>query len=468
MVSNKHVFAAVLCSAVSLPVTAADEVEQIRDELEQLREGYESRIRQLEKRLDAAESAASENQVHPRSEPVGASVPGGRRAASGNAFNPAVSAIVQAKISRFSEDPGDAAIPGFQIGGEAGLPPEGFSLDETEIVLSANVDQLFYGEITIGLHEEEEGSEIDVEEAFFDTLALPAGLGVRGGRFYSGIGYLNRFHSHAWDFHDAPLVYRAFLGDQYRDDGVRLNWLAPTDLYINLGVEMLQGNTFPGGGSDAAFGDSRTAFIHVGGDLNASNSWRAGLSGLWMDSNDRAGGGHGHGDEDAGTRFSGDSDLLIADAVWKWAPHGNPRYRNLTFTGEYFFRREDGAAIFTEDGALADLDYDGEQQGFYAQAVYQFMPRWRAGLRYDWLDSDNDVRVMDAGGLDTAEVLEESGLLSDGEDARRWSLMADYSPSEFSRVRLQYNHDDSRTGTTDHQWVVQYIMSIGAHGAHEY
>ena len=65
--------------------------------------------------------------------------------------------------------------------------------------------------------------EVEIEEAFVDTLALPAGTGLRFGRFYSDIGYLNRVHSHAWDFRDQPLVYRAMLGSQYTDDGVQFS-----------------------------------------------------------------------------------------------------------------------------------------------------------------------------------------------------------------------------------------------------
>jgi len=64
-------------------------------------------------------------------------------------------------------------------------------------------------------------------------------------------------------------------------------------------------------------------------------------------------------------------------------------------------------------------------------------------------------------------VLEESALNADGHDPYRWSLMADWSPSEFSRLRLQYNHDKSGT-SVDNQWTLQYIMSLGSHGAHEF
>jgi hypothetical protein len=51
---------------------------------------------------------------------------------------------------------------------------------------------------------------------------------------------------------------------------------------------------------------------------------------------------------------------------------------------------------------------------------------------------------------------------------KRTTWMLDYSPSEFSRLRLQLAHDSSRKGLADNQLFVQYIMSMGAHGAHSY
>ncbi|MCO6413182.1 MAG: TonB-dependent receptor [Thiogranum sp.] len=391
-------------------------------------------------------------------------------AAFSNAFNPALSVILQGSVNSYSRDPDAYALPGFQLGGEAGPVPEGFTLDESEITASANVDHLFYAETTIGLHEDEDGTEVEIEQAFVQPLQLPVGLGGRFGRFYSGVGYLNRFHSHAWDFHDEPLVYRAFLGAQYRDDGVRLSWTAPSDLYVMLGGETLAGNRFPAGQSQSVTGEVQTLFAKIGGDVGMSHAWQAGISGLFADARDREGGGHGHGDADgAASAFSGDSDLLIAEVLWKWAPDGNPRQRNLILQGEYFYREERGDVMFAEAGNEALLDYDGEQQGWYAQVVYQFMPYWRAGVRYDWLESDNRLRISDPGGFtDPDEVLEESGFSDADGNPERWSLMLDWTPSEFSRVRAQYNRDESLPGVTDNQWSLQYIMSLGSHGAHEF
>ena len=49
----------------------------------------------------------------------------------------------------------------------------------------------------------------------------------------------------------------------------------------------------------------------------------------------------------------------------------------------------------------------------------------------------------------------------------RYSLMADWSNTEFSRLRLQYTRDESGLETSN-QWGLQYILSIGAHGAHAF
>ena len=50
----------------------------------------------------------------------------------------------------------------------------------------------------------------------------------------------------------------------------------------------------------------------------------------------------------------------------------------------------------------------------------------------------------------------------------RTSLMLDWSPTEFSRLRLQFARDQSREGADDDQIYLQYIMSLGAHGAHQF
>ena len=108
--------------------------------------------------------------------------------------------------------------------------------------------------------------------------SLGNGLVPKFGRFFSGIGYLNEQHQHVWDFVDAPLAYQAFLGGQYAQDGVQVKWVAPTDQFLELGAELGNGDSFPGGDRHRNGVGTSRVFAHTGGDIGASNSWRAGLS----------------------------------------------------------------------------------------------------------------------------------------------------------------------------------------------
>jgi len=90
----------------------------------------------------------------------------------------------------------------------------------------------------------------------------------------------------------------------------------------------------------------------------------------------------------------------------------------------------------------------------YAQAVYQFLPRWRAGYRYDTLRADAVGPAFAGATLD-----------AQGRSPRRNSLMAEFNPTEFSRVRLQYNRDESGAQDDD-QVIAQYIVLLGADHAH--
>ena len=446
------------------PVLAqqATELDEIRQQMEQLRTSYEAQLKALEERLDKAEALSEKNRVElAESQDAAGSVTGSSGGLTSSAFNPAISVILQGSLNSYSKNPDSYELAGFPLGGEAGLASEGFSLDETEVTASASIDQWFYAESTFAFHDNENGDgEVEVEEAYVDPLMLPAGLGGRIGRFYSDVGYLNRFHTHTWDFRDAPLTYRAFLGKQYRDDGIRLNWIAPTDLYLMLGAETYAGKRFPAGENSRVLGNVQTAYLKLGGDIGISHAWQGGMSALRANAKDR-----NSGDSD----FTGDSDLYIADLVYRWAPNGNPRQRNLKLQTEYFYRKEDGDVTVTDNTNSALVDYDGDQKGWYAQAVYQFMPHWRAGLRYDWLNADNHLKVTNPGGFtDPNDIIAATGLDKQGHDPQRWSLMVDWSPSEFSRIRAQYDRDESRPQGTDHQLFLQYIMSLGSHGAHEF
>ena len=310
--------------------------------------------------------------------------------------------------------------------------------------MKANVDAKYFGNLTFALHEEDGAAELELEEAWMQTTDLPAGLSLTGGRFFSEAGYLNDFHFHADDFVDRPLPYQAFFGGRYAVDGLQVRWLAPTSLLFELGTELNWGGNFPATTNSETSPSAWTVFTKVGGDIGDSNSWQFGLSHVAADAIDRVG---GREDLVAPSTFTGNSDLTVIDFVWKWAPRGNATIHNFKIQGEYF-RRD-------EDGIFENLPYDGEQTGWYLHSVWQFAQLWRIGLRHDVVDADN------------GSSLDGTELETPGRSSRRTSAMLDWSPSEFSRLRLQYTNDQVLP-ESDNQWYLQYIMSIGAHGAHQF
>lgn len=367
-------------------------------------------------------------------------------------FNPAISVILSGTYANLSKNPETWRLKGFvPSGDEIGPGERSFSLGESEIGLSANIDPYFFGSAVFAISGD---NEIAAEEAFIQTTALPDGWKIKAGRFFSGLGYLNEQHAHTWDFMDAPLAYQGMVGGQYGQEGVQAKWLAPTDQFIELGVEAGNGSRFPGTSRNRNGSGSAVVFAHTGGDLGSSHSWRAGASYLHTKAQDRA--WTDPQDERLNHAFTGTSKLWVLDGVWKWAPNGNATQTNLKLQGEYFRRTENGTAVFDVDSAANADAYRTAQSGWYVQGVYQFAPRWRAGMRFDQLSSG------------TIEAGSNTALVEAPSKPKRTSVMLDWSLSEFSKIRMQYSHDQSRVDTGDRQLFVQYQMSLGAHGAHSY
>ncbi len=437
---------------------ADDDVAALRAELAELKAEYGQRVAALESRIDQLEAApAATSMVAVEPVPLPAAAGGGP-----TAFNPAISVILAGQYADTSEDPESYHIAGFMPSdGEIGPGERSFNLGESELTLSASVDPYFAASLTVALGAE---GDLGVEEAFFRTTSLPAGLSLKGGRFFSGFGYLNEIHAHAWDFVDQPLVYQALFGGQYAQDGVQLKWLAPTDLFLEFGVETGSGEAFPGTRQGRNGLNGVTLFTHAGGDLGDTVAWRAGLSWVDLDALDRI-----YQDENAAgspvtNAFSGSSETWIADATLKWTPLGNTQRRELKLQAEYLHRTESGSLAFDVDGAGLTDRFRSSQDGWYVQGVYRFLPRWRIGLRYDSLDSGSPrIGLVDSGALQPADF----PLLASATPSRV-TTMLDFSPSEFSRLRAQFAWDDARGAERDRQLFIQYIYAIGAHGAHKF
>ena len=471
--SGAHAASAPLTAPVSAPASPSvpgnsdtADLAQIRQQLEQLKQNYEGRIQALEKRLRDSELAAARNgaAATPPDTTVAAmpAVPAMSNAApSASGFNPAISLILGGTYANLSQDPNRYRLQGFMPAGDgAGPGRRGFNLGESELTLAAAIDPRFAGQLTFSLNSD---NAVSVEEAFFQTQNLENGLNLKAGRFLSGIGYMNAQHAHTWDFVDAPLAYQAFLGGQYKPDGVQLRWLAPTETFAEFGLELGRGSSFPGNDRNRNGVGSTALFARLGDDIGPSASYRAGLSYLRTSAAQREFADLDNAGAAITNAFTGRSSLWIADGVWKWSPNGNPVQTNLKLQGEYFRRTERGTLAQDNNargaGTASDA-YRAAQSGWYLQGVYQFTAGWRAGLRHDRLQSGSSTY---GSGLDASNFSQLAAYAP-----HRTTAMLDYSPSEFSRFRLQLARDRSRPEATDNQIFLQYIMSLGAHGAHTF
>lgn len=438
--------AAVLHISFGQTAYAADDadIQALRSEILSLQKTYEQKIEALEQKVQTLQATAKINS----SSQVPINVPAtAQRSSKGNSFNPEIGVILNGRYQNFSAKEGDIA--GFAVGEEGERGKEGLGIDETELNFSASVDDKFRGSATIALHEHEGETEVEIEEAYVATTSLPSGLEVKVGRFFPELGYLNSHHSHADDFADRPLTNRVFLDNNYGDDGLQVSMVLPTDFYSEIGGGVFRGDDFPAGGAGGADIGAWTAYGRVGGDIGDDASWRLGLSTLQVRQGTRS------AQEDSVT-FQGESGVYIADGRMVYAPTGNSAEQEISLQGEYFWRTEDGAYDDTNAGTGA-VSYDDHQSGWYLQSAYKFDPQWRVGARYSQLYSG-----------DTPLGLTGSSLDSDGHDPWAASAMIDWTNSEFSRIRAQYNYENVSNADADNQFILQYIMSLGAHGAHSY
>lgn len=299
---------------------AADpDVAALRAELQSMRQTYESRINQLESKIQKLETQKPVAVASPA--PAASS----GKASSDNAFNPAIGIILNGKLSSFSNnDAGDIA--GFAIGEEGGRSPQGAGVDESELNFSSNVDDKFFGSLTAAIVNEDGEAALELEEAFINTLpgtGLPQGLSLKFGRALWSFGYLNDHHAHTDDFADRPLPYRAFLNNAFNDDGAQLTYVLPTDVFIEVGGGAFRGDDYPFGASDGEAIGAWSAFAHIGDDIGDNQSWRLGASMLAGRNASRS------GNED-NVVFEGNSELYGIDARYTWAPTGNAHEKEVT------------------------------------------------------------------------------------------------------------------------------------------
>ena len=374
-------------------------------------------------------------------------------------------------------------IPSLEIGGHD-PNQRGFTVQNVEAVFEGFVDPYFRGQANIIYQIDAEGeSTFELEEAYAETLSLPDNLQFKAGQYFTQFGRLNPTHPHAWSFVDLPLVNGRFLGgDGLRNPGAQLSWLTPTPFYseLFLGVQDSQGETAENFRDDhegepflgrvdsvdrvKSFGDLLfTPRYTASFDLSDTQTLLLGASGAF------------------GPNASGndtDTQIYGVDLFWKWKPvnhHGGFPFVSWQTeamlreyqAGDYSNAGDDTNGDGVIDNGETDVFADGvihnapretlTDYGFYSQLAYGFRKGWVANLRGEYVSR--------------TEAADYEKLYGDDSDRlERWRLSPNLTwyPSEFSKLRLQYNYDHGQSFRTEHSIWLQLEFLLGSHGAHKF
>jgi hypothetical protein len=475
-------------------VLAADEkidVEALKQELRELRQ----RTEQLERKLQLLETGSAQTSASqitnapPRSAPAIANPTepsGGSEQSKWSPTSPIQIGSAQNFINVSFDvlaTGGTSTASDIEALEPFGHDPKqrGFTLQNAELTLEGKVDPYFRGQANTILFLDPNGeTHVELEEAYMETMSLPWNLQVKAGQFLTEFGRINPTHPHTWDFVDAPLVLSRFFGeDGLRNPGVRLSWLAPTPFYSELffTIANSQGGTAY---SFRSLHDNAPFFGRLAGnrdfrniddllfvpryamsfDLTDTQTLLAGASAAF---------GPNSSGNDRNTQIYG------VDLFWKWKSanqHGG--FPFVTWQTEAMMRRFEAGQFnwdlnrngVADPGELTDLAtgapalLPGEtlkDYGMYSQVAYGFRKGWVAGLRGDFVFPDSPGKY-------------ESILGPDPDRTERWRISPNltYYPSEFSKLRLQYNFDHRRLIGDDHSVWLQFEFLLGSHAAHKF
>src|SRR5436190_1069886 len=337
----------------------------------------------------------------------------------------------------------------------------GFNARNTELAFDGAVDPYFEGfaNIVFKLDNDNE-TEVEVEEAFMQTTSLPYNLQLKAGQFFAAFGRLNPTHPHTWDFADTPLVNGLFLGpDGLRGVGAQISWIVPVPWYSQLIFASQNGRgstgfSFRNPGEDGMFFDRITTDREARGlqdfvwiprfensfNLSDTQTVLAGVSGAF-----------GSNETGANSR----TQIYGADLLYKWkSSHAEGGFPFVKWQTEFMYRRYEAGHGADDSFPVAETFHDW---GLYSQVLWGFKKGWVAGIRGDYVH------------------MQDSMFTDDLDRQSRWRLSANLTwyPTEFSKIRLQYNQDFLEenfflSGREVESVFLQWEFILGSHGAHKF
>jgi hypothetical protein len=337
----------------------------------------------------------------------------------------------------------------------------GFNARNAEIAIDGAVDPYFEGFANIVLKlDNNNATQIELEEAFLQTTSLPYGLQVKGGQFFDAFGRINPTHPHTWEFADSPLVNGRLLGpDGLRGVGAQISWTVPVPWYSQVIFAVKNGR----GGTAYSFrnpGDTGFFYSRMTIDREASalrdllfvprveNSFNLSDTQTVL-----VGASGAFGSNDTGPNAH--TQIYGADLLYKWkSPRAEGGFPFVKWQTEAMYRRFEAGRGLDDSFPVAETFRDW---GVYSQVLWGFKKGWVAGVRGDYLHMDPSLFTDD-----------------DMRQTRsRISVNLTWYPTEFSKLRLQYNHDfleeNAFLASRDVDSVFfQFEFILGAHGAHKF
>ncbi len=416
---------------------------EIKQQMQRMQQTYEQQINAMEQRLEGLESKSDKSATVTTSPDI----PTMSTATTSNSgFQVGLSGLFAAGGSSIDND----ALVNLQ-GGAHDPNQNGFTVQNVELSIGGTVDPYFDAQANIIFQTDANGDTVvELEEAFFTTRGLPWGLQVKGGQYFTEFGRQNPQHPHTWAFVDQPVVLsRFFGGDGLRSQGARASWLMPTDWYSELyfGMQNPKGETVtsflnaPGediGGHTLIDRDARnfgdllyTARWLNGFDLSDTVSMNVGVSGLW-------------GPNASGTTT--DTNIVGADLYLKWQPAYTQRGFPFVSWGTEVLKRRYEAEDPGDPSREMLKDW-----GMFSQALWGFKPGWVAGLRAEYASADGNT---------STDPLRDT--------RKRLSPNLTWYPTEYSKLRLQYNRDwtEHLPGKSADSLWLQLEFNLGSHAAH--
>ena len=338
----------------------------------------------------------------------------------------------------------------------------GFSMRNAEIALDGAVDPYFKGFANIVFKlDKDQSTELELEEAYVQSTSLPKNLQLKAGQFFANFGRQNPQHPHQWAFVDQPLVLTRLFGpDGLRNLGAQVSWLFPTPFFLEASLGIFNGQ----GGTAFSFRD-RTEADPSSPNFTGHSTFGRSLRGIGdllyvprlsssLDLTDNqtlligTSAALGPNVTGAGAR----TEIYGLDAYWKWkSSTAHQGFPFVSLQAEGLYRRYDALA---DPAALPAIPGETLRDwGFYSQVLWGFREHWVAGLRGEYVWGN-------AGFYDPLDPFRG--------DRRRISPNITWYPSEFSKIRLQYNNDHGEFIGTEHSVWLQLEFQLGAHAAHKF